>query len=167
MVEVRLSAVRVDLQSSTPVVLLEETEGAHRSLPIFVGAPEATAIAFALQGVELPRPMTHDLMTELLEALGARLERVVVTKLVESTFFAELQLRTGESGQSISCRPSDGIALALRTNSPLYVSDELMDAEGMMIEPDDDDEEGDDNPEEIVGEFREFLDRVRPEDFSG
>lgn len=167
MVEVRLSAVRVDLHSSTPVVLLEETEGAHRSLPIFVGAPEATAIAFALQGVELPRPMTHDLMTLLLETFGARLERVVVTKLVESTFFAELQIRAGEQGHAISCRPSDAIALALRTHSPLYVADDLMDAEGMVIEPDPDEVGEPDNPDEIVGEFREFLDRVRPEDFSG
>jgi bifunctional DNase/RNase len=166
MVEVRLSAVRVDLQSSTPVVLLEETEGAHRSLPIFVGAPEATAIAFALQGVELPRPMTHDLMTDLLAAFGARLERVVVTKLEESTFYAEMQIQAGETNHAISCRPSDGIALALRTRSPLYVADDLMDAEGLVIEPDEDDQtEG--TSEEIVGEFREFLDRVRPEDFSG
>lgn len=167
MVEVRLTAVRVDLQSSNPVVLLEETEGAHRSLPIFVGAPEATAIAFALQGVELPRPMTHDLMTDMLESLGTRLERVVVTKLVESTFFAELQLRTGEQSRVISCRPSDAIALALRTHSPLYVADDLMDAEGLLIQPDDDDVDEDESPEEIVGEFREFLDSVRPEDFSG
>ncbi len=148
-------------------MLLEETEGAHRSLPIFVGAPEATAIAFALQGVELPRPMTHDLMTQLLETFGAHLDRVVVTKLVESTFFAELRL-TGTAGDhTISCRPSDGIALALRTHSPLYVADDLMDAEGLVIEPDDDDVSDNANPEEIVGEFREFLDRVRPEDFSG
>lgn len=167
MVEVRLSAVRVDLQSSNPVVLLEETEGAHRSLPIFVGAPEATAIAFALQGVDLPRPMTHDLMTVLLETFGARLERVVVTKLVDSTFFAELQLRAGEKGHTVSCRPSDAIALALRTRSPLYVSDDLMDQEGMVIEPDPEDVEDQESPDEIVGEFREFLDRVRPEDFTG
>ncbi len=148
-------------------MLLEETEGAHRSLPIFVGANEATAIAFALQGVELPRPMTHDLMTQLLETFGARLDRVVVTKLVESTFFAELRLIGTAGDHAISCRPSDGIALALRTHSPLYVADDLMDAEGLVIEPDEDDVSDNANPEEIVGEFREFLDRVRPEDFSG
>jgi bifunctional DNase/RNase len=167
MVEVRLSAVRVDLQSSTPVVLLEETEGARRSLPIFVGAPEATAIAFALQGVELPRPMTHDLMTQLIDSFDAHLERVVVTKLVESTYFAELQVRTGAKEIVISCRPSDGIALALRTHSPLYVADEIMDLEGLMIEADEDEVKETANPEEIVGEFRAFLDRVRPEDFTG
>ncbi len=166
MVEVRLSAVRVDLHSSTPVVLLQETEGAHRSLPIFVGAPEATAIAFALQGVELPRPMTHDLMNQLLEVLGARLTRVVVTELRDSTFYAELQLRAGDKDLVVSCRPSDGIALATRTHSPLYVSDELMDAEGMVIEPEESDVNETGNADELVGEFREFLDSVKPEDFS-
>jgi hypothetical protein len=166
MVEVRLSAVRVDLQSSTPVVLLQETEGAHRSLPIFVGAPEATAIAFALQGVELPRPMTHDLMTELLETLGAKLTRVVVTELRDSTFYAELHLRVGEKDLTVSCRPSDAIALAARTHSPLYVADDLMDAEGLVVEPDDDDVNEGNNAEELVAEFSEFLDTIRPEDFS-
>ncbi len=166
MVEVRLSAVRVDLHSSTPVVLLEETEGARRSLAIFVGAPEATAIALALQGVELTRPMTHDLMTELLASFEARLDRVVVTKLVESTYHAELQLKKGERDLTISCRPSDGIALALRTHSSLYVADDLMDAEGVVVDLDDS-EPDEHNREEIVGEFREFLDTVRPEDFSG
>jgi bifunctional DNase/RNase len=167
MVEVRLSAVRVDLHTSTPVVLLEETEGARRSLPIFVGAPEATAIALALQGVELARPMTHDLMTNLLTELGARLERVVVTKLVEATYFAELRLRRGGEDLTVSCRPSDGIALALRTRSTLYVADDLMDSEGVVMEPDDEEGQASDNPEELVGEFREFLDSIRPEDFSG
>ncbi len=167
MVEVRLSAVRVDLQSSNPVVLLEETEGAHRSLLIFVGAPEATAIAFALQGVEVPRPMTHDLLASVIEKLGARLERVVITKLEETTYHAELQIQAGQSTRAISCRPSDGIALALRTQSPLYVADEVMDAEGVVIEPEEEDDSEQGSPEEIVGEFREFLDKVRPEDFSG
>ncbi len=167
MVEVRLYAVRVDLQSSNPVVILEETEGAHRSLPIFVGAPEATAIAFALQGVEVPRPMTHDLLASLLETLGATLERVVITALEETTYLAELVVQAGQVTHTVSCRPSDGVALALRTRSPLYVADDVMDSEGIVIEPDEDDETESGTPEEIVGEFREFLDRVRPEDFSG
>jgi len=169
MVEVRLSAVRVDLQSNTPVVLLQETEGAQRSLPIFIGPPEATAIALALQGITPPRPMTHDLMRDLLEALDARVTRVVVTEVRDQTFFAMIHLQVGTRSLEISSRPSDAIALATRTSSPLYVSDELMDAEGVMIEPDGDDEEsseGDSNPDELVGQFREFLEQVRPEDFS-
>jgi uncharacterized protein len=166
MVEVHLRAVRIDLGSSTPVVLLEETEGARRSLPIFVGGPEATAIAFALQGVEPPRPMTHDLMRDIVEVLGAKVVRVLVTELRDGTFFAELHLRVGERDLVVSSRPSDAIALATRTHSPLYVSDELMEAEGLVIEPDDDDVTVEGTPDELVGEFREFLDRISPEDFS-
>ncbi|MHB1508533.1 MAG: bifunctional nuclease family protein [Acidimicrobiales bacterium] len=166
MVEVRLSRVRVDLTSSTPVVLLQETEGAHRSLPIFIGPPEAASIALALQGVEPPRPMTHDLMALLLDALGVRLLRVVVTELRESTFYAELQIRAGERDLAVSCRPSDGIALAARTHSPLYVADDLMDAEGLVIEPDEDDVREAGTPEELVDEFQKFLDTISPEDFT-
>jgi bifunctional DNase/RNase len=166
MVEVRLSAVRVDLYSSTPVVLLEETEGARRSLAIFIGAPEATAIALALQGVELPRPMTHDLLVNVLGEFDARIERVVVTELVEATYFAELRIRSGDREIAVSCRPSDGIALALRARASLYVSDDLMDAEGRVMVAEEDDE-ANDNPDELVGEFREFLDTITPEDFGG
>jgi bifunctional DNase/RNase len=166
MLEVRLTAVRVDLQSNTPVVLLEEKDGGRRSLPIFIGAPEATAIAFAIQGVEVPRPMTHDLMRDLVEALGGRLLRVVVTEVRDSTYFAEIHLQQGEHRVVISSRPSDAIALAARTNAPLYVADDLMESAGVVIEADEDEAEGEES-EELVGEFREFLDNVRPEDFSG
>ncbi len=164
MLEVRLTAVRVDLQSNTPVVLLEEKNGGRRSLPIFIGAPEATAIAFALQGVEVPRPMTHDLMKDLVDALGARVLRVVVTEVRDSTYFAEIHLQQGDRRVEMSSRPSDAIALAARTSAPLYVEDELMEAAGVVLEADDD-SDADETSEEIVGEFREFLDSVRPEDF--
>src|SRR5579863_5487078 len=167
MVEVRLSAVRVDLQSNTPVLLLTEAESLGRTLPIFIGAPEATAIAFAIQGVATPRPMTHDLLRDMVEALGASLERVVITELRSATYFAELQLKRGEGTLNVSSRPSDAVALAVRTGSPLYVSDELMDSEGILLPTDEDDEDGDPStPDELVGEFRQFLDNVRPEDFS-
>ena len=165
MVEVRLSAVRVDLQSNTPVLLLTEADGLGRTLPIFIGAPEATAIAFAIQGVDTPRPMTHDLLRDLVDALGASLERVVITELHAATYFAELQLKRGEDTFAVSARPSDAVALAVRTGSPLFVADELMDAEGILLPAEDDDEEGEAS-DELVGEFRQFLDTVRPEDFS-
>jgi bifunctional DNase/RNase len=166
MVEVRLSAVRVDLQSNTPVLLLTETEGLGRTLPIFIGAPEATAIAFAIQGVATPRPMTHDLLRDIIEALGAELERVVITELRAATYYADLHLRRSDGVLTVSSRPSDAVALAVRTSSPLFVSDELMDAEGILL-PSEDEEEGESaNPDELVGEFRQFLDTVRPEDFS-
>ncbi len=165
MVEVRLSAVRVDLQSNTPVLLLTETEGAGRTLPIFIGAPEATAIAFAIQGVATPRPMTHDLLRDVVEALQAQVERVVITELRSATYYSELQLKRGEETITVSSRPSDAVALAVRTGSPLFVSDELMDAEGVLLPPEEEEQESG-NPDELVGEFREFLDQVRPEDFS-
>ena len=165
MVEVHLAAVRVDLQSNTPVVLLQETEGTRRTLPIFIGAPEATAIAFALQGVTTPRPMTHDLMRDMLAALGASVERVVITELRSATYYAELQLQMGDQSPTVSSRPSDAIALAARLGTSLYVADDLLDAEGVVLQTEDDDDEPA-NPEELVGEFRQFLQNIRPEDFS-
>lgn len=161
-----MGAVRVDLHSQTPVLLLTETVGLGRTLPIFVGPPEATAIAFAVQGVVTPRPMTHDLLRDTLDALGVVLERVVITDLRDKTYFAELHLRSAGEEVTVSARPSDAVALAVRTGSPLFVSDELMDDEGIMLPDEDEEDQEDESPEEIVGEFREFLEQVRPEDFS-
>jgi uncharacterized protein len=167
MVEVRLSAVRVDLQSNTPVLLLMEKEGIGRTLPIFIGAPEATAIAFALQGVPTPRPMTHDLLQDLLDTLDVKLERILITELRAATYFAELHLVRGTQSLSVSSRPSDAVALAVRTGSPLFVADDLMEAEGVLLPADEEDEDIEEaNPDALVGEFREFLNTVRPEDFS-
>jgi bifunctional DNase/RNase len=166
MVEVRLRAVRVDLQSNTPVLLLQETEGEGRTLPIFIGTPEAAAIAYALQGVTMPRPMTHDLIRDILSSLDVLVERVVITELRSSTYFAELQLRRGGERSVVSSRPSDAVALAVRTGSPLYVADDLMDAEGILIAIEPSDDEDEESPDELVGQFRQFLDSIKPEDFS-
>lgn len=163
MVEVQLAAVRVDLQSNTPVVLLQETQGTKRTLPIFIGPPEATAIALAIQGVPTKRPMTHDLMRDLLEALGASLVQVVITELVETTYHAELRLAASGRQLVVQSRPSDAIALAARTGTPLYVADDLLDAEGIVLAPDEDEAP---SPDELLGEFQRFLDQVKPEDFS-
>ncbi|HMC51868.1 MAG TPA: bifunctional nuclease family protein, partial [Acidimicrobiales bacterium] len=130
-----------------------------------IGAPEATAIAFALQGVTTPRPMTHDLMRDMLAALGASVERVVITELRSATYYAELQLQMGDQSPTVSSRPSDAIALAARLGTSLYVADDLLDAEGVVLQTEDDDDEPA-NPEELVGEFRQFLQNIRPEDFS-
>src|SRR6201996_7687475 len=111
MVEVRLRAVRGALQSTPPVILLQETEGEGRTLPIFVGTPEATAIAYALQGVVTPRPMTHDLMRDLLQATDVELTSVLITELRGSTYFAELHLNRRGERYTVSSRPSDAIAL--------------------------------------------------------
>ena len=142
-----------------------------RDRPIFIGAPEATAIAFALQGMDTPRPMTHDLIRDLLDALGADVVRVVITELKTATYFAEIVLRHGEREVPVSSRPSDAVAVAVRTGAPLFVADDLMENEGIMLAVDEDDDEDTDqdesaNPDELVGEFRNFLDSIRPEDFS-
>jgi hypothetical protein len=171
MVRVLLRAVRVDLQSNTPVLLLQETDGEGRTIPIFIGTPEATAIAYALQGVEMPRPLTHDLVKDLLGALDVTLERVIISELRNTTYIAELHLRRGDERTVVSSRPSDAVAVAVRTETPLFVADELMDSEGIILalETDEDEAESLDEEtlEELSDQFREFLDSVRPEDFSG
>src|SRR5450756_2541814 len=104
----------------TPVLLLQESDGLGRTLPIFIGAPEATAIAFALQGMDTPRPMTHDLIRDLLDALGTDVVRVVITELRSSTYHAEIVLRHNSHEISVSSRPSDAVAVAVRTGTPLF-----------------------------------------------
>ncbi len=164
MVEVVLRAVRVDVGSSTPLLLLEEV-GGDRVLPIFVGAPEATAIAYALQHIETPRPMSHDLLGNVITALGARLFAVEITHLIDNTFFANLRLLREGREVLVSARPSDAVALALRVGAPLLVSDELMNDEGQILEVGDDDEESEESEATLLAELRDFLNNVRPEDF--
>ena len=163
MVEMHLAAVRVELPSNTPVVLLQEVGGARRTLPIFIGAFEANAIAEALQGVVRERPMTHDLLRDMLTAIGATLDRVVVTELRGGTYYAELHITAGGKGHVVSARPSDAMALAARMGAAIFADDELVDAEGVVLAADDDDDEPD---EEIVNEFKQFIEGIRPEDFS-
>lgn len=161
MVEMELVGVRVELPSQVPIVLLREAAGLRRTVPIFIGAPEATAIAFALEGTVTPRPMTHDLMRDLLQELGARVERIVVTELSEGTFFAEIHLVTLNGPRQISSRPSDAIALAVRVGAPIFAAEDVIDEAATPIE------EGDEaDSEEVVEQFREFIDNVSPEDFA-
>src|ERR1700691_1257284 len=171
MIEVVLRAVRVDVGTSTPLLLLEEV-GGERVLPIFIGAPEATAIAYALGNIETPRPMSHDLLGNVIGALGAQLFAAEITALVDNVFFANLRLLRDSSEINVSARPSDAVALALRVGAPILVNDDLMAAEGRVMEldlDDDDDEDEDDtdapNEADLVAELREFLDTIRPEDF--
>ncbi len=165
LIELELVGVRVELPANQPIVLLRERDGS-RYLPIWIGAPEATAIAFALQGVETPRPLTHDLFVDTLAALGVTLEAVHVTNLDGGTYFAELQLRTGQGELvTVSARPSDSIALASRLDDvPIRVDEAVMEEAGLEIEDDDEDESGPDAEDE-VRRFRDFLDNVAPEDF--
>jgi bifunctional DNase/RNase len=165
-IEVVLRAVRVDVGSSTPLLLLEEV-GGNRVLPIFIGAPEATAIAYALQGIEAPRPMSHDLLGNVITALGAKLFSVEIVELVDNTFFASLRLLRGAEEISVSARPSDAVALALRVGAPLLVHDDLMNAEGQIYAADDEDDELSEDVDEdsLLADLRSFLDTVNPEDF--
>jgi bifunctional DNase/RNase len=167
MVEMHLAAVRVELPTNTPILLLQEAAGAHRTLPIYIGAAEATAIAYALQGVVTPRPMTHDLMRDLLNELGAVVDCVVITELRDSTFFAEIRLTLGGQSHSVSARPSDAIALATRLGTTIYAEDALLDAEGVVLQTEDDASgDGGADQDELVVQFREFIEGVKPEDFS-
>ena len=166
MIELELIGVRVELPANQPIVLLREKTG-PRYLPIWIGAPEATAIAFAMQGVETPRPLTHDLFVDVLQSLGATLEAVHVTHLDEGTFYAELHLLVGEERTVVSARPSDAIALASRMDDvPILGAPEVLDSAGLEIDEDGDEDSGDGPPpEEELRQFREFLDNVSPDDF--
>ena len=163
-VEMELVGVRVQMPTNTPILLLREAAGRRRVVPIYIGGPEAHAIDLALSGTPTARPMTHDLMVEVIDSLGATLERVVVTELKGGTFYAELYLRDATGGvQTLSSRPSDAVALAARTGSQIFAEEALIDEAGIEEAEEDDDAEGDE--EEMVAELREFLDRVNPEDF--
>jgi len=140
------------MPSNQPIVLLREADG-ERYLPIWVGAVEATAIAFAQQGVVPPRPLTHDLLRDVLAATGNELDEVQITEVKDGIFYATLVLG---DGVEVSARPSDSIALALRTGSRIVCADEVLDEAGLAVP---------DEQEEEVERFREFLDQINPEDF--
>jgi bifunctional DNase/RNase len=174
MVNMEVVGVRIEMPSNQPIVLLKEVDGS-RFLPIWVGAVEATAIAFVQQGMLAQRPLTHDLIANILESADLILTAVQIVELKDGVFFAEIQLRS-ESGTvlKISARPSDAIAIALRTKSNILADSDLLDQVGIDI------------PERLIGDldgqpisgegagsdldmerFREFLDQINPEDFAG
>jgi len=160
LIPMEVIGVRVEMPSNQPIVLLKEIDGS-RFLPIWVGAVEATAIAFAQQGVEPPRPLTHDLMNNLLELLDATLTAVHLTEIKDGIFYATMLLRDSNAGQlTISARPSDAIALAVRSHSNILATQELLDEIGIEIP------QGDGENQEVE-KFREFLDQINPEDFLG
>ena len=156
MIELNLVGVRVELPSNQPIVLLKEDEG-ERYLPIWIGAAEAAAIAFALQGVVTPRPMTHDLMKNLLDEVGAQVQRIEITELREGTYFSNINMRMNGNAYEISARPSDAIALAVRVEAPIFADEEVLTDASILIPSDEEDE---------VEKFREFLESVNPEDFA-
>ena len=154
MIPVEVVGVRVEMPSNQPIVLLKES-GGIRYLPIWVGAVEATAIAFAQQGIVSQRPMTHDLLIEITTTLGSSIESVDLVELRDGIFYANLNLA---EGKVVSARPSDAIAIALRTSAPIFATEELFGQAGVEIP---------DSNEDEVEKFKEFLDHVNPEDFLG
>lgn len=163
MVLLELLGVRIELPANTPVVLLREVEGRRRLLPILIGTHEAQAIHSALENQVPPRPLTHDLFRNTLVDLGATLERVVITEIREHTYFAVLHLNGSTGAHQISSRPSDAIALAVRMDAPIYADETLIDEVGQE-EPVADDEAGEAD-EEILDEFHDFIESIKPEDF--
>ena len=159
-VEMELVSVEApERPTRTPVVILREVAGQRRVLPIFIGVPEAQAIALTMQNIETPRPMTHDLMKNLLDEVGAQVERITVTELREGTFFAEIILSAQGEVRTVSSRPSDAIALAIRIGSPIFAEEDVLEEAGRVEQPDEE------QAEQMVEEFREFIDHVNPEDF--
>jgi uncharacterized protein len=150
--ELTVVGVRVELPSQQPIVLLKEAAG-DRYLPIWIGAVEATAIAFAQQGIVTARPMTHDLLRDVLDAFGRPLREVTITDLRDGVFYAELVF---DDGVTVSARPSDAIALAMRTGSVIRSQEGVLAEAGIAIP---------DEQEDEVERFREFLDTITPEDF--
>ena len=156
MIELNLVGVRVELPTNQPIVLLKEVDG-ERYLPIWIGAVEATAIAFALQGVVTQRPMTHDLLKSILEEVGVTVDQISITELKEGTFYSSIRLSRNGSSYEVSSRPSDALALAVRTNVRIFASEDVLEEASITIR--DDDEEAE------VERFKAFLDDVKPEDF--
>ncbi len=157
MIEMNLVGVRVELPGNQPIVLLKESDG-ERYLPIWIGTSEATAIAFALQGVPTQRPMTHDLMKNILEELAVSVERILITELRDGTFYAVIEMARNGSSYEISSRPSDAIALAVRLAVPIFAHEDVLGEASIVIREDEE-------QEQEVQRFREFLENVRPEDF--
>jgi bifunctional DNase/RNase len=148
--------VRVELPSNQPIVLLRET-GGTRYLPIWIGPNEATAIAMAIEGVEPSRPLTHDLMRSVIDAVGALATRVVITEMRDAVFYADLALDVSGEEVQVSSRPSDAIALAVRTGTPVFASPAVLDEAAVHFEEEDEETE--------VAKFREFLEEATVEDF--
>jgi uncharacterized protein len=159
MQEMVIYGVSFDMVGKQPIVLLKTAEG-NKFLPIWIGHPEAAAILMKLQGASTPRPMTHDLVTEILAQLEARVTRIAVTELRENTFYALITVALNGSELEIDSRPSDAIALAVRAGAPIFAADAVIEESAIEFEHEDV------NEEEVVEEFKKFLDEVKPEDFS-
>jgi uncharacterized protein len=160
MQEMHIYGVSFDIVGKQPIVLLKTADG-NKFLPIWIGHPEAAAILMKLQGANTPRPMTHDLLTDMLAQLEARVIRITVTELRDSTFYASITIQQDGSEIEVDSRPSDAIALAVRAEAPIFADDRVIEESAIEFA------EGEEvNEEEIVDEFRKFLDEVTPDEFA-
>jgi bifunctional DNase/RNase len=159
MQEMDIYGVSFDLVGKQPIVLLKTKDG-NRYLPIWIGQPEAAAILMKLQGATTPRPMTHDLVTEILSELDAQVTRITVTELRENTFYAQVTVQMDGREIDVDSRPSDAIALAIRAEAPIFAADQVIEESAIEFEGEEV------NEEEIVTEFKRFLDDVSPEQFA-
>jgi bifunctional DNase/RNase len=160
MQEMVIYGVSFDMVGKQPIVLLKTRDG-NKFLPIWIGHPEAAAILMKLQGANTPRPMTHDLINDVLSELDVACTRVAVTELKENTFYASITLQSNGKEVEIDSRPSDALALAVRTGAPIFAAEDVIAESGIEFEHEVEDEE------EVVDKFKEFLDQVNPEDFAG
>ena len=160
MQEMVIYGVSFDMVGKQPIVLLKTVES-NKFLPIWIGHPEAAAILMKLQGASTPRPMTHDLLSDMLGELEVECTRVSVTELRENTFYASISLRVSGRDLEIDSRPSDALALAVRSGAPIFAADEVIAESAIEFEHEVED------TEEVVEKFKDFLDRVTPEDFMG
>ena len=151
--------VSFDLVGKQPIVLLKTADG-NKFLPIWIGHPEAAAILMKLQSQAPPRPMTHDLLSDMLEQLGAQVIRITVTELRENTFYAQITVAQDGAEIEVDSRPSDAIALAIRAEAPIFAANQVIEESAIEFEGEDV------NEEEIVDEFKKFLDRVTPDEFA-
>jgi hypothetical protein len=156
MIEMTVAGVRIEFPSNSPIVLLQEA-GGERYLPIWIGQSEAQAIAIGQQGLATPRPMTHDLLKNILDEMSVQVDNIVITELREGTFYAIINMQRNGTSYEISSRPSDAIALAVRISCKIYASEEVLSEASILIPAGEDEDE--------VEKFREFLENVNPEDF--
>ena len=162
MQQMNVYGVSFDLVGKQPIVLLKTADG-NRFLPIWIGHPEAAAILMKLQSHTAPRPMTHDLVTDMLEQLGAQVTRITVTELRENTFYAQITVQQDGSEVEIDSRPSDAIALAIRADAPIFAADRVIEESAIEFEGEEINQE---DLEREVSNFRSFLDHVTPDEFA-
>jgi uncharacterized protein len=171
MLQVTVQSLGLDQASKTPVVILQEQDG-ERVLPIWIGPAEASAIAMELAGMKFSRPLTHDLTASIIRGLGGRLLRVLISRVQENTYFAELVIQRGEEVFSIDARPSDSIAIALRLQADLFTTEDLLAETSVQLSEPDEDEYGDEpgeggaTPGEPMSaeQLQDYLRKMNPED---